>query len=79
MLERRYIVTTTPAIDGVHFVHAATCQVLPELPMEDLGSHATCAPAVAKALQRYRPLNACALCCSDCYLGSDDPDAPRAA
>lgn len=78
MLEQAYMLTTTPESEGIHFVHAESCQVLPEIEMIPLGSFGDCAPAMEKAQGLRDPVNACALCCSDCYIKSDDPDAPEA-
>lgn len=72
MIDQNYLVTKTPEADGVHFVHSDKCQVLPDLEMEDLGQFDSCEPAVEKAAQNYDPLNACALCCPDCYIKTEE-------
>ncbi len=66
-----YYVTEAPVADGRHFVHSANCQVLPEQGIHALGEFSECAPAMDAARAAYDPVNACALCCSACYEGSD--------
>lgn len=68
MIEQTFYVTKAPEIDGVHFVHSEKCQVLPDMEMEELGSFDGCEAAMEAARGRYDPLNACALCCSACYV-----------
>ncbi|MEQ8902867.1 MAG: hypothetical protein RID11_09190 [Roseovarius sp.] len=75
MMQTRYLVTKVPESDGCHFLHSENCQVLPELEMQDLGQFETCAPAMEQAAEIYAPLNACALCCSDCYIKTGDSAA----
>ncbi|QFT93503.1 hypothetical protein FIU86_11680 [Roseovarius sp. THAF9] len=75
MIDQTYLVTKMPESEGMHFVHADTCQVLPDIEMETLGTYDGCAQAMEKAAQSYDPLNACALCCPDCFIKSDETEA----
>ncbi|WP_135501781.1 hypothetical protein [Roseovarius aestuariivivens] len=74
MIETTYLVTKAPAQEGKHFVHAESCQVRPDQEMVELGVFGDCQTAVAEAAKTYAPLNACALCCPECYIKSDDPE-----
>mgnify|MGYP006276281195 CR=1 FL=1 len=75
MIKQEFVVTTAPEMDGMHFVHTTSCQVLPAQETEGLGTFEDCAEAVAIAARRYAPLNACALCCSSCYVKSGEEGA----
>lgn len=71
LMTAEYFVTTDAVQNGQHFVHSGNCQVLPQDGVVSLGEHGDCEPALAAARDKYAPVNACALCCSSCYTGSD--------
>lgn len=71
ILTRPYVVTAGPEHEETHFVHVKSCQVLSDMAVTELGEFPDCAPAMEAARSKYDPVNACALCCSACYRGSE--------
>jgi hypothetical protein len=54
--------------NGEHVVHRAECSLLPAKDMISyLGSIASCASAVKKAAERFKPVNGCPQCASSCH------------
>ncbi len=70
-----YLVTTKPVTDGWHIVHRESCEDRPDVLMETLGSFDGCAPAMERARERFRPVNACASCCSACHVATEELEA----
>ncbi|SDE28518.1 hypothetical protein SAMN04488105_102283 [Salipiger thiooxidans] len=67
MIEKSYLVTRDKDLDDLHFVHTEDCQVLPDRARLDrLGAFERCAPAMDAARERFRAVEACALCCPRC-------------
>lgn len=73
-----YFITTEVFKDGQHFVHTGKCQVLPETGTTKLGTYEDCGSAMDEARKNFDSVNACALCCSECYIGSDEFEALNA-
>ncbi len=67
MNDQTYAVTGTPQDEATHFLHRTDCQVLPQhLELVDLGTFEACGEAMARARERFSPVNGCALCCPEC-------------
>ncbi len=66
-MEQEYVVTKAPETEGLCFLHTASCQVVPDETLAELGTFDNCAEPMAIAKGQFDRLNACAHCCGDCY------------
>ena len=63
-----YYVNNNAQKNGDHEVHKDTCPYFPLIHIKtDLGKHATCVTAVAKAKIYYLTADGCAVCCPLCH------------
>ena len=66
----RYYVNDNSQSNGDHEVHTSNCSWLKLVVSKtDLGEHASCGPAVAKAQLLYPTANGCVHCSPACHTG----------
>ncbi|MBE3639305.1 hypothetical protein [Mangrovicoccus algicola] len=77
-LTSAYYLAPGPETGAARVVHSDKCQVMPREGAEPLGAFESCAPALQQARAAHRDVNACALCCPACYVGSPEFEAATA-